>query len=531
MKRLILSLIFFMIYFELQAASTNEYKINLEYDTINRNFKGELFLTWQNVSNQSVYELPFHFLVDSSNPKISCELFDKNECSIKVLNNGFVLKLSKPIKPSASTEIHIKFETRKRLNYLDLGTGDYLLPTIQFFDEQLFNPDFQIHSNYKVTIKVPKGFEIATTGKINQKENIANSFLNIYTEAKDVPTYGIVISKKFRVKETKTKNGILIRSVYLEGEEYWGEKIMNYAKDVIEFYVDTLGFYPQDQISLIPGETGNASGGWPIFPNIVAIHRGGLKRSNADSHAQWIIAHEIGHQYWGFNYILDPTNYPQWFGISMGLYTDRLYVFSRKIDQSYDFWYSDYIEGVKNGYNTTIMQLVDTLNKKNFNWNSIIMHGKSFVILRMLAKETGENKFYEIFQYCLKNYKGINVTLDLFQKTCEKVTKKDLEWFFNQWYRTNDYLDYQIQSVETIQEGNKFQTSCIINRKGNATMTKIDIALIAGDSEMIFDSFDGKQMETRITFNSENVPGKIVIDPKNELTLLNRKEWIKTNQR
>jgi len=527
MKRLKLLLIFITI-FELQAISANEYKISLEYDKINKNFKGELFLSWRNFSNQNIYELPFHFLVDSTNSQISYESIDKIECNVKIINNGFVLKFSKPIKPSASTEIHIKFETKKRLNYLDLGTGDYLLPTIQFFDEKQFNPNFQLHSNYKVDIKIPTDYEIATTGKIIQKEKINDSYL-IHTEAKNVPTYGLVISKDFRVKEIKTTSGILIRSLYFEGEEYWGQKIMDYAKNVIEFYIDTLGFYPQDQISLIPGETGSTSGGWPIFPNIVAIHRGGLRRSNADSHAQWIIAHEIGHQYWGFNYILDPTNYPQWFGISMGLYTDRLYVISRNIEQSYFWCFSDYIEGVVKGYNTTVMQSVNDLDKQKFDWNSIIKHGKSFVILRMLAKEIGEDKFYEIFKYCLKNYKDVNVTLDLFQKTCEKITEKDLEWFFKQWYKTNDYLDYQIQSVETIQTGNKYKTICIINRKGNAYMTKIDIALKSTDSTTIIKNFDGKQKEIKITFDSDRLCEKILIDPQNELPLINRKDWTITN--
>jgi len=529
MKKLIQLLVLIAIYIDMQAASVNEYKISLAYDTINRNFKGELFLTWENISNQNIYELPFHFLIDSTSSQISYESVDKNICSLETSNNGFILRFSKPIRPADKAEIHINFETKKRLNYLDLGNGEYLLPSLQYFDQKLFNPNFQVHSNYKVNIKIPKGYEIVTTGKINQKENINDTYLIFHTEADNVPIYGIVVSKDFMVKEIKTKNGILVRSLYLKGEGYWGRKIMEYAKDIVEFYIDTLGFYPQNQISLIPGETGSTSGGWPIFPNIVAIHRGGLKMKNAESHTQWIIAHEIGHQYWGFNYILEPTNYPQWFGISMGLYTDRLYVLSRKIDQSYDFWFGDYLKGLRKGYNTTIMQSVDTLDKQNFDWNGIIKHGKSFVILRMLAKEIGEDKFFEIYKYCLANYKGVNVTIDLFQRTCEKITNKNLEWFFHQWYLTNDCLDYRIQSVNTVQKDNRYQTICIINRLGNAYMTKINIALKTKDSDMIIKSIDGKQKEVKVPFDSDKVPEKIIIDPENELPLINRKEWTKTN--
>ncbi len=520
----------FSYLFGLQKSTSNEYHITLKYDTINQNFKGNLHLSWFNNSSQDIYNLPFEFLTDSTMSQVRDANVDDFKCEIeysRIAGGSFRLKLTKPIKAGQSSEIRFTFETKREINYLDFGLGDPLLPTIQYFDSLLFNSNFQVHSNYKVVLIIPVGYEVATTGIIVNTENVKGNFLRIHTEAKDVPKYGIIISNNFKVEESISMDGILIRSLYNEGEEYWGGRLLEYAKDVIEFYVDTIGFYPQSQISLVPGETGNVSGGWPIFPNIVAIHRGGLNNKNAESHAQWITSHEIGHQYWGFNYVLEPINYPQWYGISMGIYTDMLYAISRKTNRNYNWFFNDYINGLKKGYNTTVMQTVDSLNNQNFNWNSIIKHGKSFAILRMLAYEIGEDKFFEVFKYCLDTYKGVNVTLELFQQTCEQITQTNLNWFFEQWYRTDKFLDYEITSVDSKPNKQKYWTNCKIVRNGNAVVSSIDVRFQQSNGEMLYQNIDGTISQNDLAIESVFPVEKIIIDPDKKYPLVNRIEWIK----
>ncbi|MDP4175709.1 MAG: hypothetical protein Q8933_17160 [Bacteroidota bacterium] len=193
----------------------------------------------------------------------------------------------------------------------------------------------------------------------------------------------------------------------------------------------------------------------------------------------------------------------------------------------HNYFFNEYLEGVKAGYNTTITQPIDSIIKQNIPWGSIVNHGKKFVILRMLAKEIGEEKLFKILEYCLQNYKGINFTLDLFQKTCEKITNKDLGWFFDQWYRTNGYLDYQIQTVETNLKNNKYETTCFINRQGSVYMTNVDVSIRTKDSTNIIKRIDGKQKAIKLIFESEAEPTRIEIDPQSELPLVNQKVWIK----
>jgi aminopeptidase N len=401
---------------------------------------------------------------------------------------------------------------------------------LQFFENGRFYLHNQKLSNYKVKISYPSDFVFATSGLVIS-ESIAKGYTSIITQAKEIPSYGIVASQFLKYYELTTKNGILVRSYYFDGDSLWGNKFLLYAQKVLDFYCDKFGFYPQPILNIMPSKD-EVGSGHPMDTNILLLYRDNdkvaLKNVDIDHMAKQVIAHEIGHEYWGYNYILDSDYDPTVLGISLGLYSDWLYCSAMGLDkQIYNYHFNQYLEGVKAGYNTTITQPIDSIIKNKIPWNSIIDHGKKFVILKMLAKEIGEEKFFQILEYCLQNYKGINFTLDMFQKTCEKITNKNLGWFFDQWYRTNGYLDYQIQTVETNLKNNKYETTCFINRQGSVYMTNVDVSIRTKDSTTIIKRIDGKQKEIKLIFESETEPIKIEIDPESELPLLNRKVWIK----
>jgi hypothetical protein len=101
------------------------------------------------------------------------------------------------------------------------------------------------------------------------------------------------------------------------------------------------------------------------------------------------------------------------------------------------------------GVDITIMQWRSELEEVDFDWNNVIAHGKSFTVLAMLEKFVGGKTFFTIFKTCLNRFKGKNVTLEMFQKTCEEISGINLGWFFYQWYQTPAVFDYRIMNVRT----------------------------------------------------------------------------------
>jgi aminopeptidase N len=513
-----------------------QYDIDLEYDSTKRQFSGDLRLSFSNLPD-SVDKLPFQFLLDSTNANSISIWLNKNECEFELKNSeydaftGILVDIDSKVIHSGEIDLLIRFKSVEYGEYFNSNQvllNGHWIPKLYYFGKNGFDFNFQKHSDYTVNLSYPSDFKIATSGLITSKEE-ENGLTQIHTLASSIPSYGLVMSKDFLVRDTISRDGVLIRSFYYENDAKWGTKLLEIAEDVIDFYIDTLGFYPQPVLNIIPGAN-KPYGGWPVSPNIVCVHRGiDTKGDYALTHATWITAHEIGHQYWGFNYVLEPLNYPQWFGISMGIYTDWLYSKSRKIEKNYYSFYKSYIKGLKKGYNTTVMQLTDSLNQQGFDWNNVIKHGKSFAILRMLAYEIGEDKFFEIFNDCLKSYKGVNVTLDMFQSVCESSTNKDLDWFFNQWYLTNDYLDFEVLETKTIKKAGGYETSFTIIRKGNALASTLDYQIILENGEIKSYNFNGQLIENKINLETKEPVKQIVLDPDKKYPLTNKRDWAVVN--
>ncbi len=505
----------------------SQYDLEMRFDNAQLQMDCKMHVKWYNSSNKEVTEIPFHFQLDSTKTLIKHFIVNNQQVDIEFASKethdfeGFIVKLTEPIRENKYANIEIDFNTSRKEYYRDrilFFSED--IPLIPYFKGK-FIYYFQVQSNYNVNITYPSDFEIATTGFVKDKTS-QNNLTTLQTEAKDVPSYGVVLFSDVIIKEINVDDNVRVRSIFFEDDEKWGNNLLNYAEDIIQFYKDTLGFYPQPVLNIIPGGE-NPRGGWPVCPNIVAIHRGiDSKGKEAESHAQWIMAHEIGHQYWGFNYVLEPLNYPQWFGIAMGIYTDRLYCIKRNIHMDYNKFLYKYLYGIYQGWNTTIMQKIDSLDKQNFDWNNTILHGKSFTVLRLLAFEIGEDNFYEVFKYCLNNYKGVNVTLEMFKNQCERISNRELDTFFQQWFYSNDFLEYQIDTVMVEKQDSLYLAEIRINKTGKADISEVDIAFKLSNDEIINHVFDGKARQVVIRQDFKNPIEEIVLDPEFKLPLVNK---------
>jgi len=513
----------------------SNYNITVKLDTAYLSLNCMMQVDWFNSSDSIIDKIPFTFKLDSAKTLVKDITINKKiqnfTYTSKETNGfeGFIVYLSEPVAANENVNIQINFSSKQNEYFREkmlLFENDF--PLIQHFNGEIFNPYFKVHSDFQVEITYPQEFNIAVTGLIETTDTIDNYIKN-HTTIKSVPSFGFVLLKDIKLKEDST-SGVLIRSFYFEDDSKWGEKLLEYSKNIIAFYKDTIGFYPQPVLTIIPGYS-KPYGGWPVCPNIVGIHRGiDSKKEKAETHAHWVMSHEIGHQYWGYNYILEPINYPQWFGIGMGIHTDRLYAIKNIPEFNHSKYFSrSYLKAMQKGYNTTIMQTVDTLNKQGFDWNNSIKHNKAFYVLQMLAYEIGEDAFYEIFKYCLDNYKGVNVTLEMFKNTCETISKQNLDEFFHTWFFTNNYLEYQIDSVITTKNSNQFQNEIKIRKIGTANISSIVAEIELAGNEKIKTQFDGNKQTETLKIVTEKPIEKIILDPELKLLLVNRKDWNRNN--
>jgi hypothetical protein len=437
---------------------------------------------------------------------------------------GFDLLLDEEIKPSAVADVRMKFRSGRfsykygYYRYLD----DWFPMVVQTVDGKP-NPKQPVVSVFDVTLTYPSEYKVALSGSITSRSD-SQGRVKIRSTARDIPGFGVLISKDFLVAEGEA-GGVKIISYYLKGDEKWGQRLLEYGQDIIPFYQREIGFYPQPVLYILPGYPDRPAGGYPVCPNCVVIHRNlDILKERAPEFARWITAHEIGHQYWGYGYILEDLDFPRWFGLSMGIYTDRLYCEARGLsDEPYRNFTIRYLGGVLAGVDTTILQKRSELDKLGFDWNNVIAHGKSYTVLAMLEDYLGADTFKKIFRESLRRYKGEVVTLEIFQSLCEDVSNRELGSFFHQWYRTNACLDYRIADFRTKQEDRIFVSEAVIVRKGTAVMP-LEVDLESGEGQTQVKTIDGWNKSTTVRFETGAPPVRVVLDPGERLPLLSRAE-------
>lgn len=521
---------------EKKQTPTN-YQVQITFNPQETRLEGEVTISWKNHSGMDLNRVPLYLRNDDKEKDLiqSCLVNDRPaeiEYKFDTEENdftGFEAVLSKPVEAGKKCNIRIRFKSFKgELDYdyyhfcHNWGELEGWLPTLPVMEKGKIYTTRQSLSNYHVTLTLPKTFLCASSGKV-VSENIKGESKILRLFAKEVPDFGILLSKAFIIEEAEA-SGVLIRSFYFEKEKKWGKALLEMAQDIVPFYINKIGFYPQPIITILPGHT-EPWGGFPICANCVVIH-GGLdkKGEKAEKFARWILAHEIGHEYFGFGHILEDKAYPAWFGLSMGIYTDRLYNASRGIHSSdYHTRWNYYMAGILAGLNTTILQKLSDLKHAGFAWNNVIAHSKSSTVLSMLEHLVGERTFWIIFQTYLKEHKGETVTLESFKETCESISDMDLDWFFHQWYETPAYLDFRVKKMRTWKAGKTFITECTIVRKGEAVMP-LTVKLKTSDGNSITRQIDGWFKERTLTFRTDWGPAKIIIDPEMRLPLLSHAE-------
>jgi hypothetical protein len=386
-------------------------------------------------------------------------------------------------------------------------------------------------ADYDVTITIPRELVVASSGEEIDMISLPEGKKRVRLRAEQVRSFGIFLAEAVEIYETAAR-GVTIRSYFPDNFVWrgWGKKLATIAEDVIAFYVDEYGFYPQTYLHIIPGDScfplPFPGGGWMPASNLIAFHRGMLSRG-----VPWIVAHEIGHQYW-WMYVMDSAQYPQWLSLGLTFYMDRQYMISEGLDRRvYDEQrYQNYLEAVAMGHDTTVMQLPRTDSPSSgWLWNNAISHSKGYVIINMLENLVGEDVFRRVVVEILQRF-GLKqlVTNEDFIGVCEEIGGQGLDWFFDQWLYTNETLDYGIEDVSMDRVDDVYRTTVRVRRVGEAEMPVSVVAYLRNGS-VVAQVFGRELEEGKLTFVTESPVQRVALDPEGILPDVDRGDnryWI-----
>ena len=199
------------------------------------------------------------------------------------------------------------------------------------------------------------------------------------------------------------------------------------TKDMLVLFSDLFGEYP-----FINEKYGHADFGWG----------GGMEHQTLTSmggYSQNLIAHEIGHQWWG-NLITCKTFHDIWLNEGFARYCQALWWEYQNGEEAYFSFMNDHAY-----YGGGTIYVEYPLNNSAI-FNSSLSYNKASWVLHMLRHIVGDNTFFQILkEYGSNDSLAYNAaaTLD-FKHICENVSGIELDEFFEQWIFGDYHPNYQL---------------------------------------------------------------------------------------
>lgn len=416
-----------------------------------------------------------------------------------------LLQLPEPLEPGAALELKLEFsgfyETELDKERGILWNDGY--PKLWW--------GFGALDDYAVRITVPEGWAVVTSGVLDTASGVWNG--------KDIRNFaiGIFNEKKYAIEQAQAGD-VLVTALHTAAGAKCAHLLLQTAVDVIGFYRQRFGFYPQRSLTIIPGMDYPA-GGYPVATAVVAIHGQEQMEKKPEDHFRWITAHEIGHMYWSQYVLAQGANNLDWLMIGLGIHADREYRRARGILAPTGNLPSRYVSGMKEGLDTTMDLTSEQEELIDWDFNNVVQHGKSSAMMDALESAIGVPALDRAYRRSLHEFYGRRMNWRDFEKICEEESGEDLGWFFESWARSNKYAYYQITRHESTQTASGWRAEVEVVSKGTQT-ERVPIVAIFVDGSQQTQRTDRLSSVSVLSFESKSPLREVKLDPENTLWML-----------
>lgn len=429
------------------------YELDLRLDGSGKKMTGNAIISYTNNQEGALGELYFHLypnaalFTENVNPPgaltvDSVQVQGDEGALWEVHKTILKVKLSRPIPPGGKTGIQIPFSLsiptgRERFGVQDgiLGLGN-CYPILAVYEGEwrrdpyyeIGDPFYSDIALYRVTINVPRRYTVAATGSLLASEKVLGFRKKLHFETGPVRDFALAASGHYQVLREEASDTV-IQSFYPRGREESGRLALTAAKEALEFFQEKFGVYPYNQLSV--AATGMFSGGME-YPNIVFIGSE-LYREGNESMLEYIVVHEVAHQWWyglvGNDQIREP-----WLDEGLADFSTQVfYEFCRPgagdiMVNSFAALYEQYRDTYGGG----------TIRRPLWEFESdleygVLVYGKGSLVFSQLRSIFGDEAFFRLLRDYAEKYRYRHATIDGFIEFSSDAAGKDLKMFFYKW--------------------------------------------------------------------------------------------------
>jgi len=483
-----------------------EYFMDINMDVSDFTFSGKQKLIYTNNSPDTINKVYYHLFFNAFRPgsqmdirsrtikdpdsRVGNRIFELNPKDygsldiVSLEQNGkeivfeqketiLLVRLEKPLLPGKKTELSMVFEGQVPLQTRRSGkmnkegvhlTMTQWFPKLAEYDFEGWHPNpyiarefHGVWGNYTVNITIDKSYVIGGTGYLKNANEIGHGYSDKNKEKKEetltwefyapnVHDFAWAADPDYVHDIQQSESGVNLHFFYKPdaGEENW-KKLQEDTLGLLDYFEENIGPYPWKQYSVIQGGDGGME--YAMCTMITG------KRSYPSLFG--VTAHELAHSW--FQHILanNEAKHP-WMDEGFTEYITSLAeksvlgkpsLFPHK--SSYDSYYMINKTQLQNPALTIEQPLTIHSDRYDYNFTyGASSYSKGSVFLSQLGYIIGNENLSKTIKRYYNEFKFKHPTPNDFKRVAEIVSDLELEWYLNDWTRTTNKVDYDLDLFE-----------------------------------------------------------------------------------
>jgi hypothetical protein len=284
---------------------------------------------------------------------------------------------------------------------------------------------------YEVSVTAPLDMVVVTSGSAIDMQPNPDGTQTVYCAGGPMRDFSLMMSRQFQFAST-TAYGTRVNSYYLPPDAYSGQAVLGHAAAALRAYSDAFGPYPFTEFDVVEAPLANRG---MEYPGLILIGTD-LYRKRADAR-EFLVVHEVGHQWWYSLVGNDAVNHP-W--LDEGLTEYSVYVYNQMIHSQAaadelveERWLTPYQVAVGKGLDAAADQPSLAFSEENYEY---IVYAKGALFFHALHQAVGDPVYLAIMREYLQQYRyGIATPTD-FLRLAEAVSGHDLDPLYQEWVLT-----------------------------------------------------------------------------------------------
>ena len=142
-----------------------------------------------------------------------------------------------------------------------------------------------------------------------------------------------------------------------------------------------------------------------------------------------------------------------------------------------------------------------------------VVYEKGALVLHMLRKVMGDEKFFKLLQAYLDQYRNKPSTTDDFRHLATDIYGDDLSWFFSEWYDRAVFAHWTLKADVTADTGGGATTKLTILQPDDLVKMPADVTFVGDkDDRFVVKNVMLDKKENLLEQKTPFVPVKIIVD-------------------